>query len=251
VDEFVYLGIPFDRKGICTASVVKKCQRGALASMLQLNAIGCNCSGFSLLFSTKLYACFIRPKLEYGLSIAHLKLADFHTLEKIQDTYLRMIFGGHCAASTKVLRHLANLPLMKQRAAILVTQYCLRSQFLPEDGLISLLSASLSTSLQQLQKLATRALDKVSVANERQLKNGFSSNDKTDKVLIRACLPTIGIDPVMYVPASRPCRSLLSIIMADHVKQKKLETKSNERKKKGNKRYLRRTMTSRIVMVVE
>jgi hypothetical protein len=221
VDEFVYLGVPFDRKGICSSSMVKKCQRGALASMSQLNAIGCNRSGFPLLFSTKLYSCFVRPKLEYGLGITQLKLADFRALEKIQDTCLRMIFGGHRAASTMVFRHLTNLPLMKQRAAILVSQYCLRSQFLPEDGLISLLSASLShPSLNQLQKqkMATRALDEVPVANKGQLKKWFFEQrqdwhseflEKTDKVLIRACLPTIGVDPVMYVPASRPCRSRL------------------------------------------
>ncbi|KAI8646840.1 hypothetical protein BD408DRAFT_428236 [Parasitella parasitica] len=191
VDEFVYLGVPFDRKGICSSSIVKKCQRGALASMSQLNAIGCNRS------------------------------ADFRALEKVQDTCLRMIFGGHRAASTMVFRHLTNLPLMKQRAAILVSQYCLRSQFLPEDGLISLLSASLpNSSLQQLkkQKMAACALEEVPVANQRELKKWFFEQrqdwhstflDKTDKVLIRACRPAIGIDPVMHVPASRPCRSRL------------------------------------------
>lgn len=221
VDEFVYLGVPFDRKGICTASIVKKCQRGAIASMVQLNSIGCNRSGFPLLFSTKLYACFVRPKLEYGLGIAKLKVADFKALERIQDTCLRMIFGGHRAASTMVFRHMTNLPLMKQRAAILVTQYCLRSQFLPEDSLISLLSEKLpSSSLKALQKqkMAANALETVPIANKRQLKTWFFKErqqwhteflSKTDKVLIRACRPTIGIDPIMYVPASRPCRSRL------------------------------------------
>ncbi|KAI8642065.1 hypothetical protein BD408DRAFT_344880 [Parasitella parasitica] len=66
--------------------------------------------------------------------------------------------------------------------------------------------------------MATRALDKVPVANKGLLKKWFFGQqqdwhseflEKTDKVLIRACLPTIGIDPVMYVPASRPCRSRL------------------------------------------
>lgn len=131
-----------------------------------------------------------------------------------------MIFGGSRAASTTVFRHMTNLPLMKQRAAILVSQYCLHSQFLPEDGLISLLSSSLSGSLKSLksQKMAACALDQVPYANKCRLKKWFFDQrqqwhdeilSKTDKVLIRACRPTIGIDPVMYVPASRPCRSRL------------------------------------------
>ncbi|KAK4522115.1 uncharacterized protein ATC70_004654 [Mucor velutinosus] len=221
VNEFVYLGIPFDRKGICTASIVKKCQRGTMASMAQLNSIGCNRSGFPLLFSTKLYASFIRPKLEYGIGIANMRVADFKALEKVQDTCLRMIFGGHRAASTMVFRHMTNLPLMRQRAAILVTQFCLRSQFLPEDGLLILLSDSLpGSSLKRLKKqhMAARALDEVPFANQRHMKQWFLAErqhwhaeflTKTDMVLIRACRPTIGIDPVMYVPASRPCRSRL------------------------------------------
>ncbi|KAI8641883.1 hypothetical protein BD408DRAFT_319626, partial [Parasitella parasitica] len=164
---------------------------------------------------------FVRPKLEYGLGVACLREADFKALEKVQDTCLRMIFGGHRAASTMVFRHVTNLPLMKQRAAILVAQFCLRSLFLPEDGLISLLSTSLpSSSLSKLkkQKLAARALVEVPSVNKRHLKKWFFDRrqqwhdeflSKTDKVLIRACRPTIGIDPVMFVPASRPCRSRL------------------------------------------
>lgn len=71
----------------------------------------------------------------------------------IQGTCLWMTFGGHRAAPTRIFRHMTNLPLMKQRAAILVTQYCLRSQFLPGDSLISLLSEKLpSSSLRALQK---------------------------------------------------------------------------------------------------
>ncbi|KAI8646389.1 hypothetical protein BD408DRAFT_472053, partial [Parasitella parasitica] len=218
VDEFVYLGVPFDRKGICSSSIVKKCQRGALASMSQLNAIGCNRSGFPLLFSTKLYACFVRPKLEYGLGISLLKLADFRALEKVQDTCLRMIFGGHRAASTMVFRHMTNLPLMKQRAAILVTQFCLRSQFLPEEGLISLLSASLSdSSLRQLKKQKMPACELKKWFFEQRQDWHSKFLDKTGKVLIRACRPATGTDPVMHVPASRPCRSQLCPTLPPHL----------------------------------
>ncbi|KAK4508973.1 uncharacterized protein ATC70_008055 [Mucor velutinosus] len=66
--------------------------------------------------------CFIhQTQTGIGIGIANMRVADFKALEKVQDTCLRMIFGGHRAASTMVFRHMTNLPLMRQRVPILVT----------------------------------------------------------------------------------------------------------------------------------
>ncbi|KAJ1966871.1 hypothetical protein IWQ62_002200, partial [Dispira parvispora] len=154
VDEFIYLGVPFRRNGICSSSVVLKGKPGALASMAHLRDIGANRSGFSFLLSSRLYASFVRPKVEYGLAITRLLSKDYKALERIQDTCLRMIFGGHRAASTMVFIHLVNLPSLRFRADTLVLKYCRRASSLPEDCLLSLLCSSLpNPSLPGLRSL--------------------------------------------------------------------------------------------------
>lgn len=222
VDEFIYLGVPFRRTGIYSSGMVLKSKPGAMASMSQLNAIGVNRSGFPFLLSSRLYASFVRPKLEYGLAISKLLVKDYNALEKVQDSCLRMIFGGHRAASTMVFRHLTNLPSMRFRADVLVTKYCIRAQYLPDDCLLSLLSSTLSNpSLPRLKDLrmvqdmpeplfsngSQAALQKWFCNYRQKLFNEFVS--KTDKVLIRACPPVVRVDPVMYLPASRTDRSRL------------------------------------------
>jgi hypothetical protein len=190
--------------------------------MSQLNQIGVNRSGFPLLFSTRLYAAFARPMIEYGLAITNLRGVDYTALEKIQDKSLRMIFGGHSAASTAVFNLMTNLPSMRFRVDVLVTKYCLRAQTLPRNCLLSLLSAVIpSPSLKLLrgnkmyQELSaaipadssTRQISKWLRQYRQDLFTEFHAT--THKVLIKACLPLLRVDPVMYVPASRADRSRL------------------------------------------
>ncbi|KAG0772381.1 hypothetical protein G6F22_015786 [Rhizopus arrhizus] len=106
VDEFVYLGVPFVRNGISPSRLVAHRKPGAQLKMAQLSAIGANRSGFSLLFSSRLYAMFVRPKLEYGLAISKLLKKDYDELERAQSRCLRLIVGGHKTSSTVVLRHI-------------------------------------------------------------------------------------------------------------------------------------------------
>ncbi|KAG1001544.1 hypothetical protein G6F27_012775 [Rhizopus arrhizus] len=63
VDEFVYLGVPFVRNGISPSRLVAHRKPGAQLKMAQLSAIGANRSGFSLLFSSRLYAMFSALKV--------------------------------------------------------------------------------------------------------------------------------------------------------------------------------------------
>jgi len=55
VEEFVYLGIPFQQEGMSTPALIRHRTPGALAAMSTLQAIGARPSGFSALLSSKLY----------------------------------------------------------------------------------------------------------------------------------------------------------------------------------------------------
>ncbi|KAI8067724.1 uncharacterized protein B0P05DRAFT_552739 [Gilbertella persicaria] len=57
--------------------------------------------------------------MEYGLTIMLLTNTQTKVLEQAQDYCLRTIFGGSKTASTKVMRHLLNLPTMRERSEIL------------------------------------------------------------------------------------------------------------------------------------
>lgn len=219
VDEFVYLGIPFQRTGISTSAIIKHRTPGTILSMSQLSAIGANRSGFSLLLSARLYATFVRPKLEYGLAIAKLQQKDYNALEKVQARCLRMIMGAHKTASTMVLQHICNLPSMRFRADTLTLRYCARYNWLPDDCLIKQLSASLPFST--VPTLRSRRMVQDFPFNSdppprittwlknyrQQLFDTFIA--KTDRTLIRACRPSLRIDPILLVPASRHDRSRL------------------------------------------
>ncbi|KAG1387881.1 hypothetical protein G6F60_013935 [Rhizopus arrhizus] len=63
-EEFTYLGVPFDGKGISVSAMIKHRSASTLAAMAQLHSMGLNRQGFTLLLSSRLFAAFIRPKLE-------------------------------------------------------------------------------------------------------------------------------------------------------------------------------------------
>ncbi|KAG0920234.1 hypothetical protein G6F32_015699 [Rhizopus arrhizus] len=92
-EEFIYLGVPFDGKGISVSAMIKHRSSSTLAAMAQLHSMGLNRQGFTLLLSSRLFAAFIRPKLEYGLAIARLTRKDGEELNRAQDRCLRMLVG--------------------------------------------------------------------------------------------------------------------------------------------------------------
>ncbi|KAG1060868.1 hypothetical protein G6F41_012588 [Rhizopus arrhizus] len=220
VEEFTYLGVPFDGKGISVSAMIKHRSSSTLAAMAQLHSMGLNRQGFTLLLSSRLFAAFIRPKLEYGLAIARLTRKDGEELNRAQDRCLRMLVGGHRTASTVVLRHITNLPSMTFRADTLVLKFCLRFEGLPDDCLLSLLSSSLPSSLLTQLRKRQIVLDYPSDAPlsssrlaswlRRYRQDQFHSFlQSTPQVLIRACRPVLRVDPILYLPASRADRSRL------------------------------------------
>lgn len=222
VDEFVYLGIPFLKSGISGTAMAKLRTPGTIAAMSTLHKMGAHRSGFSLLLSSKLYKTFIRPKFEYGLAIAHLFKKDLALFEKIQDKCLRLIVGGHPTSSTQVLKIITNLPSVAWRVDALVTKYCLRVRHLPKNCLLVCLQDTMSsrtrlnsslkknTLYTSLPEYAAESRDGLlsylNEARQTRLDTFFSS---TSQVLAKACRPELGLDPIVFLPATRTDRSRL------------------------------------------
>ncbi|OAD68347.1 hypothetical protein PHYBLDRAFT_173344 [Phycomyces blakesleeanus NRRL 1555(-)] len=183
--------------------------------MATLNSVGACRSGFSLLLSSRLYKTFVCPKLEYVLAISTLLKQDIKVLESIQDKCLRMIVGGHATSFTIVLKHICNLPSMKFRADVLKAKFCIRSRFLPAQFLLSLLHRhhTIYSSLVSLGKnnLLSHLPPTLKLRSPSAVKNHFESIreagfatflQSNTQVLIQACCPVLGVDPILFLPAS-------------------------------------------------
>ncbi|KAG1441050.1 hypothetical protein G6F55_013339 [Rhizopus delemar] len=153
-----------------------------------------------------------------------------------------MAFGGHRTASTTVFKHLVNLPSMKERSTTLVFKFILRVHFLPEDTLLSMLLSfindlppttrtrfrwpTLSTSNSiwsnpALTENHASTADKINflsspasvrrtvVAYRTQVLTSIYRKPKPP-VLLSACRPYLGIDPILTLPMSTYDRSRLS-----------------------------------------
>ena len=224
--SFNYLGIPFSASGlISTAQLIQRNTASALAGMRTLRMLGCNPHSFPRLFATRIYKQFIRPRFEYGLAISIFLKKDLVQLEKGQDQCLRYIFGGHKTASTKVFRHMANLPTMTERAQTLGAKYLLRAYDLPADALLTLLRPRLHSQRHQWHKLHHHNLiwkllppppeSSQTTALREAIRifrlNNLLSLQRGEKagVLIAACRPDLGIDPILFLPMSARERSRL------------------------------------------
>jgi hypothetical protein len=93
VEEFTYLGLQFNRKGLDTQAILKK-RSGDTEKCLQgLIRMGMNVNGFSHRVSVNVYKSFIRSMMEYGLVVSKYKKKHLDVLEKLQKRSLRSIFS--------------------------------------------------------------------------------------------------------------------------------------------------------------
>ncbi|KAG2190643.1 hypothetical protein INT47_004826 [Mucor saturninus] len=113
-----YLDLQFNHLGMDTQAHINTLKEKVNKSMQRIHQIGARTNGFSLLLSVKIYKQFIRPKIEYGLSITNFKATNFAALERLQDDCLRMIIGGFTNSSVKSLRIMVNLPSMVERCKL-------------------------------------------------------------------------------------------------------------------------------------
>jgi hypothetical protein len=218
VDEFVYLGIPFQKAGMSTEALIRYRTSSTIKAMSTLQAIGARPSGFSALLSSCLYRQFIRPKFEYALAVCRLNTADSKALEDLQNRCLRMMTGGHRTSSTVVFRHLCDLPSMTERALILGMKFCARLEDLPPDCLLVLL-LPLTPAYGRLTFLQRNPLYRALPSPRPLLLKPYITAFRLErlmldrvhpkKLLLQRCRPTLGIDPILTVPATRRERSRL------------------------------------------
>ena len=97
----------------------------AIKTIALLTSVGVHRNGFSLLLCSRLYTCFVRPKIEYGLAISRFSANDMDKLDKLQNRLVGMFVGG---SWHQVAMHLTCIPSMNHRHNVLVTKYALRSQ---------------------------------------------------------------------------------------------------------------------------
>ncbi|KAG1038994.1 hypothetical protein G6F43_012604 [Rhizopus delemar] len=236
---FNYLGIPINIKGmISTDLLIARNAKSALAAMRgSLCPLGLRSSAFSRLTASRLYATFIRPKFEYGLCICLFTVKQLELLDKAQDQCLRLAFGGHQKASTAVFKHLTFLPHMHERVHTLRLKYLVRALNLPPDTLLSHILSFVSNAPLSRQFRWPKLLRSNPIWNDSEF-NGTSStietrltyfnkkshlknsilkyrSNKLQKirhsqsrpVLLLACRPSLGVDPILFVPMSNHERS--------------------------------------------
>ncbi|KAI8335237.1 hypothetical protein EDC96DRAFT_548200 [Choanephora cucurbitarum] len=248
-ESFDYLGLRFNSKAQLGATrLVQRNACSAMVAMRSgLQPMGVHSTGFSRLTSARLYVTFIRPKLEHGLAVSTLLVRDLKVVERAQDLCLRLAFGGHSKASTVVFRHLTHLPSMKERVAILGFKMLVRMQQLPSDTLLAVVLAhiasvpvaprfrcpkllqnnsiwklvcsssvysSVSPSVSRFpslqQWIATSGGDPKPVI--RRYRRAYLAGllSKPDGlVLLRACRPVLGVDPILLLPMTAWERSRL------------------------------------------
>lgn len=223
VEQFTYLGMEFAKKGLHAPGIAEKRSAGAIKTMALLTSIGVNRNGFSLLFCSRLYSCFIRPKFEYGFAISKFSAPEMKVLERLQDKLVSMFLGSQ---QTTVAKHITCIPGVIHRYNTLVTKFVLRSGYLPEDSLLVLLQDSLQWSrLKDCLKHnelylslpdpppQTDALLRKHIQQFRQdrcdaKRVQFARNGKNVLLLAsRAC--TSKPDPILYLPMNNCARSRL------------------------------------------
>ncbi|CDH56230.1 hypothetical protein RO3G_07988 [Lichtheimia corymbifera JMRC:FSU:9682] len=226
-DSFAYLGVPFNNgTRIDPSLLIQRNSSSATAAMRTLETLGCNPRGFPRLLAIRLYQQFIRPKMEYGLAITHFNKDQLKRLEQAQDQCLRRIFGGHRTSSTKVFRHMANLPTMHDRVSILGAKFLIRAFSLPDDALLPIMKPLISNSNVHLWYKLTKNntiwnmlpspphdVDKKvfkATVKKMRLERFQEMREKPNSgVHLSYLRPTLTLDPILFLPMTSRKRSRL------------------------------------------
>ncbi|CEP18671.1 hypothetical protein [Parasitella parasitica] len=137
-ESFVYLGLPFNHKAQLDAGLVvqRNVQSALVAMRTDIQPLDFYSPSFSRLTAAKIYTTFIRPKLKYGLSISKLLVSHSQAIEKAQDICLRLTFRDKATAFTQVYKHMAALPHMHERIAIVSFKTIVCIVQLPSDKVL-------------------------------------------------------------------------------------------------------------------
>ncbi|CEP14203.1 hypothetical protein [Parasitella parasitica] len=121
--------------------------------------------------------------MEYGLSISQLLVSHSKAIEKAQDICLRVTFHGKATASTQVYKHMAALPHMHERIAI-----------------VSVIDWLDSSPYNQIKEVISRL---------RQHNLIMTLTQPAPPVLLSACRPHLRVDPIFLLPMDNWLRSRL------------------------------------------
>jgi hypothetical protein len=89
VEEFKYLGIWFNERGIDRIVQVQRNIAKAKAVAIRMQSVGFNSRGFSPTLTIHAYKTFLRPILEWGLAIVKVRAAEMKKLESAQTDILK------------------------------------------------------------------------------------------------------------------------------------------------------------------
>jgi len=113
--HFNYLGVEFTASGIDEVRHVHNRVVKLQAAAAMLKAIGARYLGFPRQCAFRLYKAFLRPGLEYGITLVRPTHASFENLEVAQRQALRGILGVHSNSNVEVVLALSNCPSMRTR----------------------------------------------------------------------------------------------------------------------------------------
>ena len=134
--SFPYLGVAFGLKGIASGAHVASRAQSFQAALSLFRSFGFNGFGFRAQCRSALYTTFLRPVLEYGLSLLQ-NVGDVKLLQLQQNQALRFMFSAPWSTSSVALHALAGLPLLATRHEVLRARWLRRAFAAPPDCLIS------------------------------------------------------------------------------------------------------------------
>jgi hypothetical protein len=153
--------------------------------------------------------------MEYAIAINCFNHTQLKTLEEAQNKCIHKIYGASGKTSTKVMLHLAKLPTMKERIAILQAQFLFRSLSLPKDTLLYLLMPHIQytrghqwyrLSKTVLWRLMPPTITDLDARGFRAIKKKFLHSNLEKQIqgknskLLSSCRPTVTLDPILWLP---------------------------------------------------
>ena len=118
--HFNYLGVEFSARGIDEVRHVHNRVVKLQSQAAMLRTIGARYLGFPRQCAIRLYKAFLRPGLEYGITLVRPTHASMETIEKAQRLALRGILGVHSNSNSEVVLALTNCPSMRTRRECLL-----------------------------------------------------------------------------------------------------------------------------------
>jgi hypothetical protein len=124
--EELYLGVPITPVGIYWKALVTRRTGNARNATTVLSRFGFNANGWPLEASARVYKSFIRPTMEYGISLRILQPELIQQLQKAQNMALRTMFSVPQHTSCNAMMKIAMVPPMKFRNQILNVGFACR-----------------------------------------------------------------------------------------------------------------------------